>query len=92
MDIAQQLISPNIKAATSQLTFKMRGNTKPFAWHQDNGYGELEPYSTLTTLTALDDADTDNGCLWLVPASHKQGQIAVERTFEDKQNSEAIEL
>lgn len=41
VDIAEQLIGPNIKGATSQLTFKMRGNTKPFAWHQDNGYGEF---------------------------------------------------
>lgn len=28
VDIAQQLIGPNIKGVTSQLTFKMRGNTK----------------------------------------------------------------
>ncbi len=41
MQIAQQVIGSNIKGATSQLTFKMRGNTKPFGWHQDSGYGEL---------------------------------------------------
>ena len=63
VSIAEQLIGPNIKGATSQLTFKMRGNTKPFAWHQDNGYGELDPFNTLTTLTALDDSDEQNGCL-----------------------------
>ncbi len=84
VDVAEQLIGANIKGATSQLTFKMRGNTMPFGWHQDNGYGELEPYSALTTLTALDDADLDNGCLWLIPGSHKQGQVAVARTPEDR--------
>jgi ectoine hydroxylase-related dioxygenase (phytanoyl-CoA dioxygenase family) len=82
--IAEQLIGPNLKGATSQLTFKMRGNTKPFGWHQDNGYGELEPYNALTTLTALDDTDKSNGCLWLIPGSHKQGQIRVEQTEEQK--------
>jgi len=50
VDVAGQLIGPNIKTAGSQLTFKMRGNTKPFAWHQDNGYGQLDPCNTLTTL------------------------------------------
>jgi ectoine hydroxylase-related dioxygenase (phytanoyl-CoA dioxygenase family) len=75
--IASQLIGPNIKGATSQLTFKMRGNTKPFGWHQDNGYGQLLPANALTTLTALDDTDQSNGCLWLIPGSHKQGQIDV---------------
>ena len=74
VDIAQQVIGPNIKGATSQLTFKMRGNTKPFGWHQDNGYGELDPYSAISCLTALDDADTENGCLWLIPGSNRQAQ------------------
>jgi hypothetical protein len=78
VDVAEQLIGANIKGATSQLTFKMRGNTKPFGWHQDNGYGELDPYNALTTLTAMDDADQENGCLWLIPGSHQQGQIKLD--------------
>ena len=90
VDVAEQLIGPNIKGATSQLTFKMRGNTKPFPWHQDNGYGHLDPYTTITTLTALDDADTENGCLWIVPGSHKQGQINVTMTAEDKKAGKEI--
>jgi hypothetical protein len=90
VDIASQLIGPNIKGATSQLTFKMRGNTKPFGWHQDNGYGELEPYNALTTLTALDDTDRGNGCLWLIPESHKGGQIKVEQSPEEKKKGSEI--
>jgi len=90
VEIATQLIGPNIKGATSQLTFKMAGNTKPFGWHQDNGYGELEPYTALTTLTALDDTDRGNGCLWLIPGSHKGGQIKVEQTAEQKMNKSEI--
>lgn len=91
VDIASQLIGPNIKGATSQLTFKMCGNTKPFGWHQDNGYGELEPYNALTTLTALDDTDRGNGCLWLIPGSHKAGQVRVNQTeTQKKSNSEIV--
>ena len=90
VEIAGQLIGPNVKGATSQLTFKMRGNIKPFGWHQDNGYGELDPYNALTTLTALDDTDRGNGCLWLIPGSHKQGQIRVHQTEEQKKRSAEI--
>lgn len=90
VNIASQLIGPNIKGATSQLTFKMRGNTKPFGWHQDNGYGELEPYNALTTLTALDDTDRGNGCLWLIPGSHQQGQIKVVQDEEQKKKGAEI--
>lgn len=90
VDTASQIIGPNIKGATSQLTFKMRGNTKPFGWHQDNGYGELEPYNALTTLTALDDTDRRNGCLWLIPGSQKQGQIEVHQDEAQKKSGSEI--
>ena len=92
VNIAEQLIGPNIKAATSQLTFKMRGNTMPFAWHQDNAYGELDPYNAISCLTALDDADLENGCLWLIPGSHKEGQTDFKLSDEDRHALRPVEL
>jgi len=94
VDVATQVIGPNIKAATSQLTFKMRGNTMDFAWHQDNSYGELEPYNAISCLTALDDADETNGCLWLIPGSHRDGQIELTGTNATKNRGyqDAIKL
>ncbi|WP_148075647.1 phytanoyl-CoA dioxygenase family protein [Bythopirellula goksoeyrii] len=92
VDIAEHLIGPNIKGATSQLTFKMRGNTMPFPWHQDNAYGELDPYNALTCLTALDDTDLDNGCLWIIPGSHKQGQLAFARSKVDRAALRPVEM
>jgi len=92
VDVATQVIGPNIKAATSQLTFKMRCNTQTFAWHQDNAYGELDPYNAISCLTALDDTDRQNGCLWLIPGSHRGGQYVDERTEDEKANRVAIEL
>ena len=92
VDIAEQVIGPNIKAATAQLTFKIRGNNKPFAWHQDNAYGELDPYNAISCLTALDDADEANGCLLLVPSSHLEGQTEFELTPEDRDSYRPVEL
>lgn len=92
VDVATQVIGPNVKAATSQLTFKMRGNTQSFAWHQDNIYGELSPYNAISTLTALDDADEENGCLWLVPESHKQGQVGYDRDYADKEQKQVVDV
>jgi hypothetical protein len=37
-------------------------------WHQDNGYGELEPKTDVTVWFALDDCDESTGCLWVLPA------------------------
>ena len=55
----------------------------PFGWHQDNGCGELEPYNALSSLTALDDCDKENGCLWIIPGSHREGQVDVRRTDKE---------
>ncbi len=92
VDVAEQVIGPNIKAATSQLSFKLRGNTQSFKWHHDNAYGELDPANAISCLTALDDADEENGCLWVVPESHKQGQGEISQSAEDKAAELAIEL
>lgn len=35
-------------------------------------------------MTALDDTDLENGCLWIIPGSHKDGQMNVTLTPEQK--------
>lgn len=35
-------------------------------WRQDNGYTPLVPEEYVTCWLALDDAEVDNGCLWVV--------------------------
>ena len=61
VDVAARLISSNIKATSSQLTFKMRSNTQKFTWHQDSLYAQLDPDNSMTTLTALDDGEQRRG-------------------------------
>ena len=92
VDVAEKLVNPNIKATSSQLTFKLRGNNQSFAWHQDSGYGQLDPDNSMTTLTALDDTDEENGCLWIVPGSPARGRIDVKYTLEEKQAKKEIRL
>lgn len=45
-------------------------------WHQDNGYTPLVPEEYVTCWLALDDADVDNGCLWVIPESHRHGTVS----------------
>ena len=90
----KEVIGPNIKSVTSQLSFKLPGNHKRVGWHQDNGYGELSPYNTVTTITALDDIDKENGCLWIIPGSHKMGQLDIDTkvTVEWKNHLNEIDM
>jgi hypothetical protein len=46
------------------------------AWHQDYSYWtRTVPLQHLTCWVALDDATTDNGCLYYVPKSHHWGLL-----------------
>jgi Phytanoyl-CoA dioxygenase (PhyH) len=75
VDVMTRLIGLNVKAASNQLAFKQPGDTRAFDWHQDNGYGPLTPEDNVTVWLALDDVTLENGCLWVIPGSHKDGLI-----------------
>ena len=47
----------------------------PCNWHQDAAYHRnIEPAERLLSVwIALDDADEESGCMWMVPGSHKWG-------------------
>ena len=51
-------------------------------WHQDNGYWRLEPAGAVSLWMALDDADTENGCMWVIPESHRSGEVGHQRAGE----------
>ncbi len=46
------------------------GREKP--WHQDSVYWPWRPMNLVSVMTALDDATVENGCLQIIPGSHKQ--------------------
>jgi len=62
---------------TDKLNFKRPGGA-PFPWHQDSPYFAFEcPHvERLTSVQVyLDDATEENGCLWMIPGSHRAGVL-----------------
>lgn len=45
------------------------------AWHQDERFIPTRDRSLLGAWLAIDDATVDNGCLWVVPGSHRNGYL-----------------
>ena len=74
--IATQLLAPDIDLYWNQSVFKGPEGEKEFPWHQDDGYTPVTPSPYLTLWLALNDATTDNGCIWVLPGSHKKGLVA----------------
>lgn len=74
--IARQLLGESATLDYDQ--FLAKRPAKPdavFTWHQDLGYWPTGTPDALTATCslALDDADSENGCLKVVPGSHKKG-------------------
>lgn len=55
-------------------------------WHQDAPlWPAIEPMTPVSAWIPLDDAEVENGCMWMVPGSHRWGnQIEFLRTLRDK--------
>lgn len=73
--LAVELLGPNVCFTHQQFVSKGAdaGEGSDVPWHQDSGYGRLEPPSDLTVWIALTDTDEDNGCLHVLPGSHRNG-------------------
>jgi hypothetical protein len=64
------LIGPDVKCMQSMLFVKPPG-FQGQAWHQDEIYIPTRDRSLAGAWIALDDATLENGCLWVLPSSHK---------------------
>jgi ectoine hydroxylase-related dioxygenase (phytanoyl-CoA dioxygenase family) len=57
-----------------QSMFFVKGPDRPGqAWHQDEHYIPTRDRSLLGAWIAVDDATIENGCLWVLPKSHRRG-------------------
>jgi ectoine hydroxylase-related dioxygenase (phytanoyl-CoA dioxygenase family) len=69
---ASQLLGGSVRFWHDQLFCKPAKHGGVVAWHQDYSYWtRTKPMAHLTCWTGLDDADTENGCLYYIPGSHK---------------------
>lgn len=73
VSVAAELLGEDVDLYWDQLVFKAPETQRDFPWHQDDAYGRVTPSPTLTLWIALDDATTENGCIHVLPGSHRRG-------------------
>lgn len=86
-----RLIGPDVKAVHSQIFFKapgMPGN----ALHQDERFIPTRDRSLVTAWIALEDARIDNGCLRVIPGSHRPSVLWPMRRHESPELDRAEEI
>ncbi len=75
-------IGPNVKSMQTMLFIKSEGKPGQ-AWHQDEHFIPTRDRSLAAAWIALDDATVENGCLWVLPGSHRRGVIYPDRDQDD---------
>ncbi len=98
LDAVEQLIGPDILTWGSGLFGKPANDGIETPWHQDGEYWPIQPLATCTAWIAIDDATPENGCLRVVPGSHKarklfphttpEGDYTLYRRLEDTSSAE----
>ncbi|MCW3843573.1 phytanoyl-CoA dioxygenase family protein [Micromonospora yasonensis] len=80
--VLTKLIGPNVKSMQSMLFVKSAGKPGQ-AWHQDEFFIPTRDRSLYAAWIALDAATVDNGCLWVLPESHRTGVLYPDRDHAD---------
>ena len=91
LDILEALIGPDVLALQTMLFLKAAGQEGQ-GFHQDAYYIPTYPETLIGTWLAIDRADEENGCPWVIPGSHhepiypdkhKLGQIHTDGAIGD---------
>jgi len=72
-DVLAAILGPDLLTHNNLFLFKAPGVGLPFPWHQDMWFFR-NSYRTPTTVgawQAMDDATIPNGCMWVIPGSHR---------------------
>lgn len=75
LDMVEQTIGPDIILWGCQAFCKPGGDGMEVPFHQDGQYWPIRPLATCTVWVALDAATVANGCLRLVPGSHRDAKL-----------------
>jgi len=71
VDMVAELVGPDVKFHHCKINLKLAGARTEVAYHQDFAYTPHTNDDVVTALLFLDDIDEDNGCLTVVPGSHR---------------------
>jgi phytanoyl-CoA hydroxylase len=73
VDVVENLVGPDIQLHHTKLNLKPPSRDARFEWHQDYPFFPHTNFDLLAVMIMLDDSTEENGCLKIIPGSHKWG-------------------
>jgi len=75
LDAAEDLLGSDILLYHNTTWLKREADQSYVSWHQDNIYIGIDPCELLSFWIALTPAAEENGCMQVLPGTHKLGQL-----------------
>jgi hypothetical protein len=75
LDRVESLIGSNIDMFGSKFFPMMTSGATSTGWHQDNHYFGTNTSRVVSCAIYLEDTDRENGCLMVLPGSHRTGEL-----------------
>ncbi len=83
LDAVEEVLGPDLLIAGSMVFCKYPRDPAFVSWHQDNYYSNMHLTPSLSAWIALRDSTVENGCMRVVPGSHRDGVLP----HEEKSNA-----
>ena len=83
LNAVESLIGKNILICGTTLFIKNPNEKGYVSFHQDAKYIGLEPHNWVTVWVAITDANEKNGCMRMLPGSHKENLKHHEENFDE---------
>ncbi len=94
LDLVEPLIGPDIGVFACHLLQKPAAVGKRVPWHEDSAYwkGVLQPMEVASATLALEPSLPENGCLRVIPGTHRHGYSEYANVDKPDQQVFGIEI
>lgn len=83
LDLVEDICGPDFVCWGAHYFCKLPGDSKSVPWHQDASYWPFDKARTVTAWLAIDDADVENGCMHVIPGTHRVGHLEWKPTQQE---------
>lgn len=80
-DVVEDVLGPDLLIHGSLIICKYPNDASYVAWHQDGTYSGLHATSTVSAWIALSESNADNGCMRVIPGSHRCAMLPHANTY-----------
>ncbi len=81
LDAVESVLGPDLLVWESAWFVKFPRDKAYISWHQDANYWGLHPPNITTAWVALSDSTPENGCMRVIPGSHKTPALPQTDTY-----------